>query len=212
MFENIEPYIGQRVLEVGAGIGNITQYLIDREFVLASDIEDQYLTILLQKFGSRSNFKAMKLDFMDDVASKIQPLKIDTIICLNVLEHIYDDRKALKSMFDILVPGGNVVLLVPAHRWLYGSLDVNLLHHRRYSKKDLVHKFQEARLSIRRTKWMNIAGIAGWFINSRILKTHSLSAAQLTLYEKLVPFFRLFEKITGPPVGQSIIVVGNKSR
>src|SRR5579862_8196784 len=100
MYERIAPYIGERILEVGAGIGNLTQFYVDREFVLASDIEDEYLATLKEKFGGRKNFATVKLDFMDDIVPLVAPHKIDTIVCLNVLEHILHDRTALSNMFQ----------------------------------------------------------------------------------------------------------------
>jgi SAM-dependent methyltransferase len=210
MYERIAPYIGERILEVGAGIGNLTQFFIDREFVLASDVEDSYLSALRDKFGARENFKTLKLDFMDDVKPVVKPHKIDTIVCLNVLEHILEDRAALRNMYEILIPGGNLIILVPAFQWLYGTMDKNLLHHRRYSKKELREKFETAGFNVIHTEWMNIAGIPGWFINGKIRKVDALPEKQLALYDKLVPIFRIFEKLTGPPIGQSIIMVGRK--
>ena len=212
MYEHFDPYVGRRVLEVGSGIGNLTQFFINRDLVVATDIEDAHLNALQNKFGHRKNFKCFKADFMDDVAEMFVPHSIDTIVCSNVLEHIKDDRAALGNMFKLLVPGGNLVLLVPAFMWLYGSLDEHLLHHRRYSRKELVEKFQTAGFAIRHVEWMNMFGIPGWFLNARIRKVNSLPPAQLRLYDKLVPIFRAVEKLTGPPVGQSLIVIGTKER
>ncbi len=210
MYEHFDPYVGNRILEVGSGIGNLTQFILNKELVVATDIEDAHLAILQKKFGDKPNVRILKADFMDDVAPVFTPLAIDTIMCSNVLEHIKDDRKALENMYNLLVPGGHVVLLVPAFMWLYGSLDENLLHHRRYTRDELVEKFTTAGFSVRKTMWMNMFGIPGWFLNARIRKVATLPPSQLRLYDKLVPVFRTVEKLTGPPVGQSIIVIGRK--
>lgn len=210
MYEHFEPYMGRRVLEVGCGIGNLTQFYINRDLLVATDIEDAHLAAVHKKFGHLPNFKSFKADFMDDVAGTFKPFAIDTIVCSNVLEHIKEDRTALKNMFDLLVPGGNLVLLVPAFMWLFGSLDEYLLHHRRYTKEELLEKFRTAGFAIRNVEWMNMFGIPGWFLNARIRKVKYLPPAQLRLYDKLVPAFKAIEKLTGPPIGQSLIVIGHK--
>lgn len=210
MYENIAPSIGSHVLEVGAGIGNITQFLVDRELVVASDIEEHHLAVLKKKFGHMKNVRIIPVNFMADTSRQLEEYRFDTVVCLNVLEHIKDDRMALLNMYRSLAPGGKLVLLVPAFMWLYGSLDEHLQHFRRYHKQELVDKIAEAGFTIRSVRWMNMAGIPGWFLNARIRKVRSLPPAQLMLYDKLVPIFRLVEKITGPPIGQSLIVIGQK--
>lgn len=206
----IDPFVGQRVLEVGAGIGNLTQFFVNRQFVMASDVEDQYVDVLQQKFGAYGNFRCRRLDLMEEGALEFKIYDFDTIICLNVLEHILDDRRALQTMFDILLPKGNLVLLVPAFQWLYGSLDVRLNHYRRYSRSEVSEKLSNAGFTLRTIRWMNMFGIFGWYLNARIRKVPSLPEAQLRLYDRLVPFFQLVEGVLGPPFGQSIIAVGKK--
>jgi SAM-dependent methyltransferase len=210
MYERFAPHIGRRVLEVGAGIGNLTQFYIDRELVVATDIEDGHLEALEQKFGHLNNVRRLKADFMDDLVPLLGGYRFDTAVSSNVLEHIKNDRKALENMFRVLIPGGHVVILVPAFMWLYGSLDEHLLHHRRYTRKELVEKVRTAGFDLVSVSWMNMFGMPGWFLNARIRRVTTLPAAQLHLFDKLVPVFRAVENITGPPVGQSLIVVGRK--
>lgn len=210
MYERFAPHIGRRVLEVGSGIGNLTQFYVDRELVVATDIEEEHLRVLHQKFGHLPHVHRFRADFMDDLVPLLGAFRFDTAVSSNVLEHIQDDRKALATMHRLLVPGGRVVALVPAFMWLYGSLDERLLHYRRYSREELVEKVRTAGFEIVDVSWMNLFGIPGWFVNARIRKVEVLPPGQLRMFDRLVPLFRRIEKITGPPVGQSLIIVGRK--
>lgn len=210
MYDRFAPFIGRRVLEIGSGIGNLTQFYIDRELVVATDIEDGHLAALKEKFGHLPHVHRLKADFMDDLVPLLGQYRFDTAVSSNVLEHILDDRKALDNMYRLLVPGGHVIALVPAFMWLYGSLDEHLLHHRRYTRQELVEKVCAAGFQPVSVSWMNMFGMPGWFLNARVRKVTTLPANQLHLFDKLVPLFRLIENVTGPPVGQSLIVVGRK--
>lgn len=210
MFEHFARYVGDRVLEVGSGIGNLTECFIDRSLVVATDIEDHHLVELKERFAHHTTFTCLRVDFMENVVPLLSPYRFDTIVSTNVLEHIADDRKALRNMHDVLQPGGHAALLVPAFPFLYGSMDVHLQHHRRYTRAELEQKVREAGFVVVETQWMNMAGIVGWFLNARIRKVRSLPPAQLRLYERLVPFFRAFEKVVGPPFGLSLIVVARR--
>ncbi len=211
MYDRFAPHIGRRVLEVGAGIGNLTRFTIDRELVVATDIEDGHLDILRQNFGHLPNFISLKADFQDDLFPLLGRYRFDTVVSSNVLEHILNDRKALENMYRLLVPGGHAVILVPAFMWLFGSLDEHLLHHRRYSRGELVEKVRTAGFDVLRVSWMNMFGIPGWFINARIRKVAMLPPNQLRVYDRLVPLFRAIERVMGPPIGQSLIVVCRKA-
>jgi SAM-dependent methyltransferase len=210
MYERFAPHIGRRVLEVGAGIGNLTQFYVDRELVVATDVEDAHLAVLRQKFGHLRHVRVLKADFMDNLVPMLGEFRFDTAVSSNVLEHILEDRKALENMYRLLTPGGHVVILVPAFMWLFGTLDTHLLHHRRYNREELVEKVRTAGFEAVKASWMNVFGMPGWFLNARIRKVPTLPRAQLHLFDKLVPLFRAIEKVTGPPVGQSLIVVGRK--
>jgi SAM-dependent methyltransferase len=210
MYERLAPSIGRRVLEVGAGIGNLTQFYLDRELVVATDVEEDHLAVLREKFGHLPHVPILKADFMDDLVPLLGGYRFDTAVSSNVLEHILDDRKALENMFRVLVPGGHVVILVPAFMWLFGSLDEHLLHHRRYTRRELVEKVRTAGFEPVHVSWMNIFGMPGWFLNARIRRVQTLPPAQLRLFDRMVPVFRAFEKVMGPPVGQSLIIVGRK--
>ncbi len=210
IFSKFRPFLGRRVLEIGSGIGNITKFLLDRDLVIATDVELKYLTLLKNTFGKYKKFVIERLDLPGAEMERYRSYHIDSVICFNVLEHIEQDETALREIFDLLEPGGRFLLLVPSHPWLYGSLDQHLGHHRRYSKKDLRNKLEAIGFRVIYLKYFNRIGILGWFLNSRVLRKKRLSSFQLRIYNLLVPVFKL-ETFFPLPVGTSLLAVGEKS-
>jgi 2-polyprenyl-3-methyl-5-hydroxy-6-metoxy-1,4-benzoquinol methylase len=133
----VAPELGQRVIEVGCGIGNFTGMLLDREIVLAVDVDPACIERLQQRYSNRPNLHAFVCEPSSGAFADLARFHPDSCVCLNVLEHIEDDQRALAAMASVLVPGGAIVLLVPAFQALYGPIDRNLSHHRRYSRNAL---------------------------------------------------------------------------
>ncbi len=206
MFDRLRPWVGHRVLEIGSGIGNLSAFLLDRERLVLTDTASDYLDRLRARFAGRPNVGIARLYLPDDHAD-LAGERFDTIICLNVLEHVEDDHTSLVVMRRLLVPGGRLVLLVPALRALYGTLDAALGHHRRYGRRDLVTKFAAAGLALRHLEYFNLAGIPGWWLAGRVLRRRLIPAASLRWYDALVPLFRL-ERLLPWRIGQSLIAIG----
>lgn len=209
IIERIKPLAGDAVLEVGAGIGNISQYFLDRKTLCLTDVRKDYLDRLRERFASFPNVSYELYD-LEASGNHLRGRGIDTIIALNVLEHIENDLRALKEMNAILSPGGCIILQLPSHRTLYGSLDINLDHHRRYTIRDIKRKFHESGFTPERFFRMNMPGAAGWFVYSRLLRREILPVGPLGLFNRLTPAFMALERIIPPPFGLSIIAVGRK--
>ena len=212
IYNHIKHFLGKRILEIGSGIGNISKYIIkgskNNELIVLSDISDKYLTRLEKKFHG-NNTKVMKYDLEDIKIQKLKELKIDTIICLNVLEHIKNDEKALRNLYNILNKNGKLILLVPYLPILYGKLDKKLGHFRRYSKKLLLKKIIKIGFSIKKTFFINFIAIFGWFLKSKILK-RNLQSKDIVIYDSLMPIFTMVDRITKPFMGQSLICICTK--
>lgn len=206
MFDRLRPWVGRRVLEIGSGIGNLSAFLLDRERLVLTDTALDYLERLRARFAGRPNVGVAHLYLPDDHASLAEE-RFDTIICLNVLEHVEDDHRSLVVMRRLLEPRGRLVLLVPALSALYGTLDVALGHHRRYGRRDLTTKFAAAGLAMRHLEYFNLAGIPGWWLAGRVLRRRLIPSGSLKLYDALVPLFRL-ERFLPWRVGQSLIAIG----
>jgi SAM-dependent methyltransferase len=208
MFDRLRPWVGRRVLEIGAGIGNLSAFLLDRDRLVLTDTALDYLARLRARFAGHPNVGVAHLYLPDDHAA-LAGERFDTIICLNVLEHVQDDHRSLVVMRELLEPGegGRLVLLVPALSALYGTLDEALGHHRRYGRRDLSAKFAAAGLRVRHLEYFNLAGIPGWWLTGRVLRRRLIPSGSLKLYDALVPLFRL-ERFLPWRIGQSLIAIG----
>ncbi|HPO09663.1 MAG TPA: class I SAM-dependent methyltransferase [bacterium] len=211
MWSRIEPWVGNRILEGGCGNGNITEFLLTKEFVLSADINPTNLQALQARFRDHENLSVLNLDLTHPALKDCAVHRFDTVVCLNVLEHIERHETVLQSFHHILQPDGLLVLLVPAYPWLFGTLDSALGHVRRYGKAELKTLLEQAGFRIVHHSYLNMMGILGWWLNGKLLKRDLLPSAQLDLYEGLVPLFRCLEQITRHSMGLSHIIIGAKS-
>jgi 2-polyprenyl-3-methyl-5-hydroxy-6-metoxy-1,4-benzoquinol methylase len=201
------PELGQRVVEIGCGIGNFTKNLLTRKSVVAIDIEADCIERLRERYPNQPNLHA----FVREAGAGLDDLKAfcpDSIVCLNVLEHIGDDVTALRNMASILPTGGVIVLIVPAFQTLHGPIDRNLGHHRRYSRQSIARMAADASLSIRKMHYINFPGFFGWWINAHILHREAQSAAQIEVFDRFIaPVISRMESLIHPPFGQSLFCV-----
>ncbi|HYM62889.1 MAG TPA: glycosyltransferase [Thermoanaerobaculia bacterium] len=209
IWERIQPWIGQRVLEVGAGTGAMTRFLYGRELIVATDKETPYIDRLRNAFRRRPGIIVERLDLDADESSDLSRYSFDTVTCLNVLEHTTDDALALRRVYSLLQPGGRVIIFVPAGKRLYGTLDKGVGHLRRYERDELVAKLQEAGFSVELAGYQNRASKLAWWLNSRVLGRRSMPSAQSRLFDRLVPMFKALEGAQ-PSTGLSLIAVGRK--
>jgi SAM-dependent methyltransferase len=211
IYEHISRALGRRVLEIGSGTGNITQFLCaEGREVMATDVVPVYRNELQRLFGDRPNVRVGKFDLTAKAPYEFVADPFDSIVCLNVLEHIEDDLFALAQMRDSLATGGSLALLVPAHRFLYGAFDRAVGHFRRYEKRELADKLKNTGFAVREMKFFSIIATLPWFINGRLLKRDYIPMEQANLANRLVPLLKL-ERLIGPPFGLSLIAIAQKS-
>lgn len=209
MIDRIAPWVGRRVLEIGAGVGNMATFFTDRERLLCADTDPYYLDRLRERFAAFSQVGVVPLRLPASNPALDQE-RLDTIICLNVLEHVRDDGPSLATMHRLLQPGGRLVLLVPALPSIYGTLDRELGHFRRYTPQELRRKIPAAGFTLRHIEYFNLAGVPGWWLTGRVLKRTMIPAGSLAWFDALVPLFRL-ERLLPWRVGQSLIAIGEKA-
>lgn len=210
IFDKVKPWLGKDILEVGCGIGNLTRLLVQAGKVVASDMNAQYLQRVGDTFGSHSNLNGVLLwDIQQDLSIEL-PLSIDTILCSNVLEHVEDDDAVLLRFYRFLPQGGRLILLVPALRILYNTLDRELGHFRRYTKRELIQKLERSHFRICSLKYFNFFGIVGWFVNGTLLRRSLLPAGQVRMFNQLVPLMVQMERWVPTLIGQSLIAIGEK--
>ena len=209
ILEQFRPFIGTRVLEAGCGIGSFTELLLDRERLVCVDNDPLYIEMLTWRFGHLENVRTLKTDLADSASYEhLKSERIDTIICLNVLEHIKEDERVLRGYYDLLEPGGHAIVLVPAHMWLYGPCDEAIGHERRYTQTELHTKMQAAGFEIVQMGEFNRLGVPGWWLN-KMLGRRDLNPRQMRLFEWLLPLAKGMEAAKIGP-GLSLIGVGRK--
>lgn len=206
------PELGRRVIEVGCGIGNFTRILLDREIVVALDVEPVCIERLKERFPDQPNLHALVCEPGSREFAGLARFRPDSCVCLNVLEHIEDDGQALAAMASILSPGGSIVLLVPACAALFGPIDRNLGHHRRYSRRSLAALAETAGLRIKTLRYMNSIGFFGWWMNAHVFRREAQSRMQIEIFDRfVVPWMSRLEELAPPPFGQSLFAVLRKA-
>lgn len=209
MADVIHPFVGDRVLEIGAGIGNMSQHLMPRSSYWATDVNPHYIDYLGSMRTTRPYMQVARTDAM---AGETYPSgqTFDTVVCLNVVEHLEDDVGTLRNIWNVLDDGGRAIILVPCGPRLYGTLDEVLGHCRRYTENQLVDVSQRAGFHVERVVKFNRPGVLGWWLNGKVLRRRTFGLAQIRLLNLLTPLFRVLDPwIPLPPL--SIIAILSKS-
>jgi SAM-dependent methyltransferase len=208
MADTIRPYVGRQVLEIGAGIGNLTRLLVaGRMRYVASDVDPEHLARLGTRFHHRPRLEIRNCDLSsaDDFFGLAGAM--ETVVCLNVLEHIEDDMASLRNIHSALRAGGTAVILVPCDQRIFGSLDTALGHVRRYSREELRGKMELAGFRIECILDFNRISRPGWYIAGKLLKRTNLNPWMLRLFDRLVWLWRVLDaRLPWEPA--SLIAVG----
>lgn len=211
LYEEIRPYLGRRVLEIGCGLGNFARFLTDRDLYVGIETSPESVDQVNHTFAGQPQMSAYVADATSPgFVSDFRHFAFDTVFSLNVFEHIEDHRAALRHAVELLQPGGNLILVVPAHGWLYGSIDRAIGHYRRYDKGQASTLFQDAGLVPIAFKYINALGALGWFVNGRLRKQETPPTGQLRLLNVIIPLVKAVERIVPMPFGISLLAVGQK--
>jgi SAM-dependent methyltransferase len=210
MADTIRPYVGERVLEIGSGIGNLTRALLPRrKSYVATDIDSEHLARLATRFQSRPNLLIRYCNLARPKDFAEFPDSMDSVICLNVLEHVEDDMLGLRNIYSVLKPGGRAIILVPHGQEIFGTLDVALGHYQRYSHSELRTKMELAGFRVERILDFNRISRPPWYVSGRILKRKTLGTGQMKIFDRFVWLWRMLDAhLPWPPT--SIIAIGVK--
>lgn len=207
IFSQIQPHLGKEVLEVGCGNGNFTVLLAQNCLkVVALDLNEEYVKMTQTRLDGKAGVEILQADATEMRWQK----SFDSIVMLDVLEHIKDDVTMLRQLGDCLKTGGKLIIKVPALNCLYSPMDEAIGHYRRYQKKTLKKALQKAYFSNPSIWYFNAAGIPGWWLNGKVLKKTTPSSEQVGLFNKVVPFLRIIEALVKPPIGLSLFAVATK--
>ena len=207
--ENFYSHIKAPLLEFGSGIGNISELLSSYTPLCLTDTDERMLAHLENKF---SHINDVSVNFLDITQSPPEHLvgSFQTVIGINVLEHVEDDEKALFHLGNILKPSGRLLLLVPAKTWAYTDLDRQLGHFRRYEKKELAEKLAKASFQIEKLYFFNIIGLMSWIIRDKLQRSGGLRPYQVSSFDSIVPILKRVESKVIMPVGISLIAIAQK--
>jgi 2-polyprenyl-3-methyl-5-hydroxy-6-metoxy-1,4-benzoquinol methylase len=208
--QQFAAYIGQRIGDIGCGLGNFVEFFREKELYLSFEPDKE----LASEFELLPKTKNVRLAINGDICTseaveEMRANKLDTIICINVLEHIKNDKCALSNMVNGVIPNGHICILVPAFSWLYGTFD-KLGHYRRYSKEDLLRIIKELNVRLIKCYYMNLLGGLGWFFKARVIKEKRPRNENYKIINMLLPMISFLEGIIKPPFGLSLVMVLKK--
>lgn len=216
MYEEISSSLYGDILEIGSGIGTFSEKLT-RDFpnsnLTFTDISSMYVELLKKKFSSNGSVVVYRLDLNERIDyERIGYKKFDSILAVNVLEHVENDEFAFSQLYDMLKEKGTLVVLVPCHKFLYNIIDQNIGHFRRYTKKELEYKVRKTGFVIDKTFYFNTVGMIGWYLNGNLFKKPKVSGTGVKILDTVVPVLKYTERIFGKRIGLSIICTVKKKK
>jgi SAM-dependent methyltransferase len=201
------PHLGDEVLEIGAGHGTMTSLLTDRPRLVTSDPSSRCVGVLKERFSQLPGVEVLEADLSQAARSG----QYDSVVLVNVLEHIEDDSAAVKQLAEALKPGGRLVLWVPALPGLYSEFDRLIGHYRRYRTGDLRRLLANVDLEVTDVRYVNLIGAIGWFVVARILGRTPTAGSLLRVFDRfVVPRLRRAEATVRMPFGLSVFCVGRR--
>ena len=207
--DELKPCLGNNAVEVGAGIGDLSRLLLETPVrklfafepssklcgALRKNLEDEPRATVFQDF--------VNLDLLQD--------EVSSVLYVNVLEHIEDDRKELLDVSARVSPGTALLIFVPALSWLFSEADRSVGHFRRYHMKPLTRLVEECGFRVEKARYFDLVGVAAWYVNFVLMK-NTFKPGSVSFYDRfIVPPMRLFEKAVRPPVGKNILLVARKA-
>jgi len=211
LYRSMSEHVGKRILEIGCGNGNMTKFFTNADRIVAIDQDPSFVSDMRRRFEGVPNVQVLECDFPVQYKSTEY---FDTVVCMNVLEHVDDVEAFLWKAKDTLSVGGKLVLLVPAHQWLFGTLDHHAGHLRRYSAGALRTLLDRVGFSVASLNHLNVMGALGWFLTGRVLRQPVPSRVTFRTFNALTGVFLSFERVlraTLPlPLGLSLLAIAQK--
>lgn len=211
MLGEFRPSIGRRILEVGAGSGTLTERLLEfsPERIVSLEPSANMYPLLEKQFAGHPIVET-KGCYLSDCAASLRG-QMDTVVYVNVLEHVPDDLSEMQHAWECLAPGGSMLIFVPALPWLYGTADELFGHYRRYTKESLFRVFEPLNVEVVHCRYFDIMGVLPWWVSFVLLRRPLLSHGMVGVYDSLVvPWAKKLEALVEPQVGKNLIFVARK--
>ena len=205
----VRPFLGPRVIEVGCGTGSFLWQLHGYERLVGVDRDGACVEAARTRLSGRPEVEVRELDGTESAFLRLADERASTVVFMGSLDEIADDRRALRNAADVLVPSGRVVVFVAATPWLTGTLD-RIYGQRRYRVEELLDRLSSAGLRVVSARRVNLLGALGWLWDSRIRRRTAVPPLAYRLRDWTVPVARMLDAMTGPPVGRSVLAVGEK--
>jgi SAM-dependent methyltransferase len=212
IMETFSPFVRGRVIEYGAGAGTVSARLapLADELTLV-ELSTNLIEPLRARFSHDTRVSVIS-ESLEEHAAHLGAGAVDTVVMVNVLEHIEDDREALTHLLRILRPGGHLLLFVPALQGLMSKLDLMHGHFRRYHRPDLASKVRTAGGKVLHVRYFDCAGVVPWLLLNKMMGSITFNSALIEIHDKyVVPVSRAFERVVSPPFGKNLILVAQKS-
>jgi len=210
MFETIRPYCHGHVLEIGSGIGNISRFFLQAGYSVTLSDTDEYYVDHLKKNFTGSDIISIDLVHQNFHEKYVQLFQaFDTVVYLNVLEHIKDDDQAIENCRHLIKPGGSMVVLVPAYDFLFSKMDKELQHYRRYTSKKLAAMASKKNFFVKKLFYFNAMGILAWMYG-KFFGLQSIPSKKMRLFNDMVPLAKFIDRILFRKAGLSVIMVAQK--
>jgi len=207
--KTLRPFVGDRVLELGAGLGILTNQLIPRETYLAADSNPNHIRSLQSYAFGKPYLHVLNIDPCDPEHFDGLRGRFDTAVVVNLLERVSDANALLSNLWMALEPGGRIIVMAPQAPTLYGTLDRTLGRNCRYTAADLVHTLQAAGFRLQTTLNFNRVSVPGWWLNGKLLRRQRISRIQLKMLDVFLPLLTRIDRIL-PWKGLSLIAVAVK--
>lgn len=211
-FSKFADRVRGEVLELGSGIGNISGLIAEAaDTLLATEIEGSYVESLRERFAETPHVSVARFDLEGPLPAAVAERTFDTVLSMNVIEHVADDLGAVVRVASRLKPGGWMLTYVPAMPFAHGPMDDALGHHRRYTRRSFGRLMEDAGLVVDRLEYMNVLGLAGWWVNNKVLRRRLPDPSQVGVFERLMPLVRLEDHVR-VPLGLGVVCHARKPR
>ncbi|TAJ07301.1 MAG: class I SAM-dependent methyltransferase [Nitrospirae bacterium] len=216
VFGRLRPWIGSRILDAGGGIGNLTVLVSRWERLALVDINEEQCGEMRERFKGVAGVEVWCQDLQDPGLLRLGREAFDTILCLDVLEHLEAHEQVVAHFRSLLATGGHLLLKVPAHRWLYGTMDRASGHFRRYAKRDIEALARREGFKVVLLSTMNPIAVVPWWVKGKVLKratnfSLTFSPEELRRMNRAIPWLKLLDRVFPFPVGLSLLAVLQKA-